>query len=85
MREHWSYRFSQRKDGSCRWLIGSWYWWRHNHGMPFWAAVRMTFRASVIWPLNNVRCWILLRSPYRRWQMRRLHRQLKELEERMDD
>ena len=76
MYETWSYRFGMRKDGSGRWLIGSWYWWRHNHNLAFWTAVLWTFRASILSPLNNFRCRIINRT-YGRWKMNRLRKMWK--------
>lgn len=80
----WSEKYGMREDGSSRWLIGHWYWWRHNHGLDFWPAVYLTFQASIWWPIRNVEARIYLRT-LGRWQMKKLLRKFKEIEKELDN
>ena len=48
-----------------------WDWWRHNHNMPFWSALLMTFKSTVLWPLNEVYSWFWFRTMWR-WQLKNL-------------
>ena len=75
----WSEKYGMRKDGSSRWLIGHWYWWRHNHGADFWPAVSLTFQASIWWPLQNVKSRIYMRT-LGRWRVKQFHYIMRDME-----
>jgi len=51
----------------------TWDWWRHNHSMPWCASVKMTFRATIIWPLQNVYSWFWLKTKGR-YMLRKLRK-----------
>ena len=57
-------------------IKGTWDWWRHNHSMPWFASVRMTFRATIIWPLKEVYAWMWLKTKgrYIRRKCRKMER-----------
>lgn len=53
------------------WILTSWKWWRHNHGMPFWKAVRWTFMTDVWDKIDNFYCgiWLQTRGRYLHWKV----------------
>lgn len=71
------------------WLIDGWRWWRYNHQLSFFKAIRFTFSTEIWYPILNIYAWFWLiwngfKIRHLWWTKHyKLTREVKELEKKL--